>query len=55
MLLSAAIAAILAFYTSKIIAHPINAVTNIAQRVTQEFALALPTAGIAHTDFSSLS
>ncbi|WP_375505379.1 ATP-binding protein [uncultured Nostoc sp.] len=36
MLLSVAIAAILAFYTSKIIAHPINAVTNIAQRVTQE-------------------
>ena len=36
MLLSMAIAAILAFYTSKIIAHPINAVTNIAQRVTQE-------------------
>ncbi|MEH1939567.1 MAG: ATP-binding protein [Nostoc sp.] len=36
MVLSVAIAAILAFYTSKIIAHPINAVTNIAQRVTQE-------------------
>ncbi|MGF2037041.1 MAG: ATP-binding protein [Nostoc sp. CmiVER01] len=36
MLLSVAIAAILAFYTSKIIAHPINAVTKIAQRVTQE-------------------
>ncbi|MEH2303025.1 MAG: ATP-binding protein [Nostoc sp.] len=36
MLLSVAIAAILAFYTSKIIAHPINTVTNIAQRVTQE-------------------
>ncbi|MEH1775859.1 sensor histidine kinase [Nostoc sp.] len=36
MLLSVAIAAILAFYTSKIIAYPINAVTNIAQRVTQE-------------------
>jgi two-component system, NtrC family, sensor kinase len=36
MLLSVAIAVILAFYTSKIIAHPINAVTNIAQRVTQE-------------------
>ena len=28
--------AILAFYTSQIIAYPINAVTNIAQRVTQE-------------------
>ncbi|MBD2726377.1 HAMP domain-containing protein [Nostoc sp. FACHB-892] len=36
MLLSVAIAAILAFYTSRIIAHPINAVTNIAKRVTQE-------------------
>jgi two-component system, NtrC family, sensor kinase len=36
MLLSVAIAAILAFYTSRIIASPINAVTNIAQRVTQE-------------------
>ncbi|MDZ8223174.1 ATP-binding protein [Nostoc sp. ChiVER01] len=36
MLLSVAIAAILAFYTSKIIAHPINTVTKIAQRVTQE-------------------
>ncbi len=36
MVLSVAIAAILAFYTSKIIAYPINAVTNIAQRVTQE-------------------
>jgi two-component system, NtrC family, sensor kinase len=36
MLLSVAIAAILAFYTSQIIAYPINAVTNIAQRVTQE-------------------
>ncbi|MEH2113675.1 sensor histidine kinase [Nostoc sp.] len=36
MLMSVAIAAILAFYTSKIIAYPINAVTNIAQRVTQE-------------------
>ncbi|WP_445633517.1 histidine kinase [Nostoc sp. DSM 114161] len=36
MLLSVAIAAILAFYTSNIIARPINAVTNIAQRVTQE-------------------
>lgn len=36
MLLSVAIAAILAFYTSKIIAHPINTVTNIAKRVTQE-------------------
>ncbi|ODG98583.1 histidine kinase [Nostoc sp. KVJ20] len=36
MLVSVAIAAILAFYTSKIIAYPINAVTNIAQRVTQE-------------------
>jgi two-component system, NtrC family, sensor kinase len=36
MILSVAIAAILAFYTSQIIAYPINAVTNIAQRVTQE-------------------
>ncbi|MEH2066000.1 MAG: ATP-binding protein [Nostoc sp.] len=36
MLLSVAIAAILAFYTSQMIAYPINAVTNIAQRVTQE-------------------
>ncbi|MBG1267480.1 sensor histidine kinase [Nostoc sp. WHI] len=36
MLLSVAIAAMLAFYTSRIIAYPINAVTNIAQRVTQE-------------------
>ncbi|MEH2195524.1 MAG: ATP-binding protein [Nostoc sp.] len=36
MVLSVAIAAILAFYTSTIIAYPINAVTNIAQRVTQE-------------------
>ncbi|NDJ23468.1 HAMP domain-containing protein [Nostoc sp. B(2019)] len=36
ILLSVAIAAILAFYTSKMIARPINAVTNIAQRVTQE-------------------
>ncbi|MEH1971302.1 sensor histidine kinase [Nostoc sp.] len=36
MLLSVAIAAMLAFYTSKIIAYPINAVTKIAQRVTQE-------------------
>ena len=36
MVLSVAIAAILAFFTSTIIAYPINAVTNIAQRVTQE-------------------
>ncbi|WP_392534155.1 ATP-binding protein [Nostoc sp. C117] len=36
MLLSVAMAAILAFYTSLIIARPINAVTDIAQRVTQE-------------------
>ncbi|MBD6618595.1 HAMP domain-containing protein [Komarekiella sp. 'clone 1'] len=36
ILLSVAIAAILAFYISKMIARPINAVTNIAQRVTQE-------------------
>ncbi|MBD2524475.1 ATP-binding protein [Nostoc sp. FACHB-133] len=36
MLLSVAIAAILAFYTSTIIAYPIKAVTNIAQRVSQE-------------------
>ncbi|MBD2520133.1 HAMP domain-containing protein [Nostoc sp. FACHB-973] len=44
MLLSVAIAAILAFYTSSIIARPINAVTNIAQRVTQEanFDLQVP-------------
>ncbi|QLE48501.1 HAMP domain-containing protein [Nostoc sp. C057] len=36
MLLSIAIAAILAFYTSTIIAYPIKAVTDIAQRVSQE-------------------
>ncbi|MEH2159491.1 MAG: ATP-binding protein [Nostoc sp.] len=36
MVLSVAIAAILAFYTSRIIAYPIKAVTNIAQRVSQE-------------------
>ncbi|MBN3909388.1 MAG: HAMP domain-containing histidine kinase [Nostoc sp. NMS1] len=36
MLLSVAIAAILAFYTSTIIAYPIKAVTDIAQRVSQE-------------------
>ncbi|MEH1866044.1 MAG: ATP-binding protein [Nostoc sp.] len=36
MLLSVAIAAILAFYTSTIIAYPIRAVTDIAQRVSQE-------------------
>ncbi|MEJ6484553.1 ATP-binding protein [Nostoc punctiforme UO1] len=36
MLLSVAIAAILAFYTSTIIAYPIKAVTDIAQKVSQE-------------------
>jgi two-component system, NtrC family, sensor kinase len=36
MLVSVAIAAILAFYTSKIIAYPIKVVTDIAQRVSQE-------------------
>ncbi|MCW5313930.1 HAMP domain-containing protein [Nostoc sp. KVJ3] len=36
MVLSVAIAVMLAFYTSTIIAHPIKAVTNIAQKVTQE-------------------
>ncbi|MBD2293044.1 HAMP domain-containing protein [Anabaena sphaerica FACHB-251] len=36
MLLSVSIALILALYTSTIIASPINAVTNIAQRVTKE-------------------
>ncbi|MBN3992568.1 MAG: HAMP domain-containing protein [Nostoc sp. NMS2] len=36
MLVSVAIAAILAFYTSTIIAYPIKAVTDIAQRVSQE-------------------
>ncbi|MBD2506436.1 HAMP domain-containing histidine kinase [Nostoc muscorum FACHB-395] len=36
MLLSIAIAAILAFYTSTIIAYPIKAVTDIAQKVSQE-------------------
>ncbi|MEA5599733.1 ATP-binding protein [Nostoc sp. UHCC 0252] len=36
MVLSVAIAAILAFYTSTIIAYPIKAVTDIAQRVSQE-------------------
>ncbi|PHJ59727.1 histidine kinase [Nostoc linckia z18] len=36
ILLSVAMATILAFYTSSIIARPINAVTDIAQRVTKE-------------------
>lgn len=36
MLLSVAIATLLAIYTSRIIARPINAVTNIALRVTKE-------------------
>ncbi|MFM2064924.1 MAG: hypothetical protein RLZZ507_4595 [Cyanobacteriota bacterium] len=36
MLLSVSIAIILAIYTSRIISSPINAVTNIAQRVTKE-------------------
>ncbi|TAF04786.1 MAG: sensor histidine kinase [Nostocales cyanobacterium] len=36
MLLSVSIATILAVYTSRIIARPINTVTNIAQRVTKE-------------------
>lgn len=36
MLLSAAIAAILAFYTSRAIASPLKAVTHIAQQVTAE-------------------
>jgi signal transduction histidine kinase len=36
ILLSSAIAAILAFYISRMIARPINAVTKVAQRVTQE-------------------
>jgi two-component system, NtrC family, sensor kinase len=36
ILLSMAIAAILALYISNIIARPINAVTNVAQKVTQE-------------------
>lgn len=36
MLLSAAIAAVLAFYTSHAIARPIEAVTEVAQRVTKE-------------------
>ncbi|BAY10354.1 sensor histidine kinase [Calothrix sp. NIES-2098] len=36
ILFSVAIAAILALYISRIIARPINAVTNVAQKVTQE-------------------
>ncbi|MDZ8187248.1 MAG: ATP-binding protein [Nostoc sp. ChiSLP02] len=36
ILLSAAIAAILALYTSHVIARPLNEVTNIAKRVTKE-------------------
>lgn len=44
ILLSMAIAAILALYISNIIAIPINAVTNVAQKVTQEanFGLQAP-------------
>ncbi|MEB3218523.1 MAG: HAMP domain-containing protein, partial [Nostocales cyanobacterium 94392] len=34
--LSAAIAAILALYTSNLIAHPIQVVTNVARKITQE-------------------
>ncbi len=36
MLLSAVIAAVLAIYTSKLIAHPLEVVTNVARRITQE-------------------
>ncbi|WP_017747796.1 sensor histidine kinase [Scytonema hofmannii] len=36
ILFSTALAAILAFYTSSAIAHPLTTVTNVAQRVTQE-------------------
>ncbi len=36
MLLSIGIAAALAMYTSKLIAHPLRVVTNVARRITQE-------------------
>ncbi|WP_414549346.1 sensor histidine kinase [Anabaena sp. CCY 0017] len=36
MLLSAGIAAALAIYTSRLIAHPLEVVTNVARRITQE-------------------
>ncbi len=55
MLLSVAIAAILAFYTSKIIAHPINAVTNIAQRVTQEANFDLQAPVITQDEIGALT
>ncbi|MBD6615857.1 hypothetical protein FNW02_08445 [Komarekiella sp. 'clone 1'] len=36
MLLSAAIAALLALYTSRLIARPLQIVTNVARKITQE-------------------
>ncbi|MBN3895599.1 MAG: HAMP domain-containing protein [Nostoc sp. NOS(2021)] len=36
MLLSAAIAAILAVYTSRLIARPLQIVTNVARKITEE-------------------
>ena len=47
MALSAVIAALLAYFTSRAIARPLAAVTNIAQRVTEEsnFELQVPVAG----------
>jgi two-component system NtrC family sensor kinase len=55
MLCSVAIAIFLAFFTSRAIAHPLEALTQVAQRVTKEGNLHLQATVISHDEIGTLS
>lgn len=55
MLCSVAIAVFLAFFTATAIAHPLEALTRVAQRVTKEGNLHLQATVISHDEIGTLS
>lgn len=55
MILSAAIAAVLAFFTSRAIAHPLEAVTQVAQRAIQEENFDLQVAATSRDEIGTLA